>query len=73
MTFDDHVKCLFGDDDLDAYRDNMFIRSFNYQIKIISSHKLTFNNYDAKRITLEDKIHILPYGHYNYVFNLLIF
>lgn len=44
-----------------------------------SSHKLTFNNYNNKCITLEDKIYTLPHGHNmcvlnNYfVYKLLIF
>ncbi|VVC39016.1 DNA polymerase, palm domain [Cinara cedri] len=64
MTFNDHKKCLFGDNDLDVYRENISIRSFHYQLKTISANKLTFNSFDDKRIILEDRIHTLAHEHY---------
>jgi len=65
MTFNDHKKCLFGDSDLDIYRQNVSIRSFKHQLKTIKSYKLTFSNYDDKRVILEDKVHTIAYGHYS--------
>ncbi|XP_022169813.1 uncharacterized protein LOC111033410 [Myzus persicae] len=65
MSFNDHKKCLFDDSDLDVYRQNVSIRSFKHQLKTIKSNKLTYNNFDDKRVILEDKIHTLAYGHYS--------
>ncbi|KAE9540697.1 hypothetical protein AGLY_003942 [Aphis glycines] len=65
MTFNDHKKCLFGEDEMDVKRENVTIRSFKHQLMTIKSNKLTFNNYDDKRIVLEDKIHTLAHGHYS--------
>ena len=64
MTFNDHKKCLFGDSDLDVYRQNVSIRSFKHQLKTIVSKKLTYNNFDDKRVILEDKIHTMAHGHF---------
>ncbi|XP_026819007.1 uncharacterized protein LOC113557640, partial [Rhopalosiphum maidis] len=51
LTFDDNKRCLFAvdDDDDDTYRDNVSIRSFKHQVKIIKTMKLTFNRSDDKR------------------------
>ncbi|CAH1731651.1 unnamed protein product [Aphis gossypii] len=65
MTFNDHYRCLFGEAGVEAYRENVSIRSFKHQLKTIKSDKLTFNSYDDKRVILEDKIHTLAYGHYS--------
>jgi len=64
MTFNDHKKCLFGDSDLDVYRQNISIRSFKHQLKTIASKKLTYNNFDDKNVILEDKIHTMAHGHF---------
>ncbi|XP_060860289.1 uncharacterized protein LOC132937483 [Metopolophium dirhodum] len=66
MTFEGHRRCLFegiGVDD-DNRQLNMCIRSFNHQLTTVKSNKITYNNYDDKRIVLEDKIHTLAHGHY---------
>ncbi|VVC38048.1 DNA polymerase, palm domain [Cinara cedri] len=63
MTFDDHKKCLFGEDNLDRHRQNVSIRSFHHRLKTIITNKLTYNNYDDKMITLEDKINTMAYGY----------
>jgi len=65
MTLEDHKKCLFGEAGVEAYRENVSIRSFNHQLRTIKSNKLTFNSYDDKRVILEDKIHTLAHGHYS--------
>ncbi|KAL4092502.1 hypothetical protein QTP88_027003 [Uroleucon formosanum] len=65
MTLADHVKCLFGDESFDKYTKNVSIRSFKHQIKTIRTNKLTYNNYDDKRVVLDDKIHTLAHGHYS--------
>ena len=64
MTFNDHKKCLFGDSALNLYTVNVSIRSFKHNIKTISSNKLTYNNFDDKRVILDDKIHTLAHGHF---------
>jgi len=64
MTFSDHKKCLFGDTTLESYTANVSIRSFKHRIKTIISNKLTYNNFDDKRVILDDQIHTLAYGHY---------
>lgn len=33
-------------------------------VKTIKTHKRTYNNYDDKRVTMDDTINTLPYGHY---------
>jgi len=65
MTLEDHKKCLFGEPGLEVYKDNMSIRSFKHQLVTIKSRKLTYNNYDDKRVVLDDKIHTLAHGHYS--------
>jgi len=64
MTLEDHKKCLFGESGLDVYIENVSIRSFKHQIKTIKSNKLTYNNFDDKRIVLDDNIHTLAHGHF---------
>ncbi|KAL4104849.1 hypothetical protein QTP88_020125 [Uroleucon formosanum] len=61
----DHRKCLFGEDGVELYRDNVSIRSFNHQLMTISTKKLTYNSYDDKRVVLDDKIHTIAHGHYS--------
>jgi len=65
MTFEDHHRCLFGDSEMDVYRDNVSIRSFKHQLKTIISNKLTYNSFDDKRVVLEDKVHTLAHGHFS--------
>ncbi|XP_060868485.1 uncharacterized protein LOC132943968 isoform X2 [Metopolophium dirhodum] len=65
MTLEDHRKCLFGEEGVELYRDNVSIRSFNHQLVTLKTKKLTYNSYDDKRVVLEDKIHTLAYGHYS--------
>ncbi|XP_060867201.1 uncharacterized protein LOC132942650 [Metopolophium dirhodum] len=65
MSLADHVKCLFSDESLDKYTENVSIRSFKHQLMTINTRKLTYNNYDDKRVILEDKIHTLAHGHYS--------
>jgi len=66
MTFEGHRRCLFEGNGLDDdnRQPNMCIRSFNHQLTTVKSNKITYNNYDDKRIVLEDKIHTLAHGHY---------
>lgn len=72
MSFNDHVQCLFGDNDLNVYRDNVSIRSFKHRIKTINTNKLTYNNHDDKRVSMDDRIHTLPHGHYKIAYVQLI-
>jgi len=65
MTLEDHRKCLFGEEGLELYRDNVSIRSFNHQLMTIKTKKLTYNSYDDKRVVLEDKINTLAHRHYS--------
>ncbi|XP_060874527.1 LOW QUALITY PROTEIN: uncharacterized protein LOC132948180 [Metopolophium dirhodum] len=65
MTLEDHKKCLFGEEGLEAYKENVSIRSFNHQLVTLKTKKLTYNNYDDKRVVLDDKIHTLAHGHYS--------
>ncbi|KAL4103924.1 hypothetical protein QTP88_019241 [Uroleucon formosanum] len=65
MTLEDHKKCLFGEDGVEVYKENVSIRSFKHQIKTIKSNKLTYNSYDDKRVVLADKINTLAHGHYS--------
>lgn len=67
MTLEDHRKCLFEEDGVEMYKENVSIRSFNHQLMTIKTRKLTYNNYDDKRVVLEDKIHTLAHGHYSIV------
>ncbi|XP_050064686.1 uncharacterized protein LOC114124892 [Aphis gossypii] len=65
MTLEDHRRCLFGEDGVEAYRENVSIRSFNHQLMTIKTNKLTYNSYDDKRVVLRDKINTLAHGHYS--------
>lgn len=65
MTFEDHKKCLFEEAGVKAYQENVSIRSFKHQIMTVTTNKLTYNNYDDKRVVLIDKIHTLAHGHNN--------
>jgi len=65
MTLEDHRKCLFGEEGVELYRDNVSIRSFNHQLMTIKTKKLTYNSYDDKRVVLGDKIITLAHGHYS--------
>ncbi|XP_025410706.1 uncharacterized protein LOC112683763 [Sipha flava] len=67
MNLEDHRKCLFGEAGVELYRENVSIRSFNHQLMTISTKKLTYNSYDDKKHTLEDKVHTLAHGHYRIV------
>jgi len=66
MTFEGHRRCLF--EGSGPYHENkhpnMCIRSFNHRLTTVKSNKITYNNYDDKRVVLEDKIHTLAHGHY---------
>jgi len=53
MTLEYHRKCLFGEEGVELYRDNVSIRSFNHQLVTLKTKKLTYN---SKRMVLEDKI-----------------
>jgi len=64
MTFNDHKKCLFGEE-MDVKRENVSIRPFKHQLMTIKSNKLTLNNFDDKRVILKDKIHTLTHRHYS--------
>ncbi|KAL4135021.1 hypothetical protein QTP88_006689 [Uroleucon formosanum] len=64
MTFNDHKKCLFGMENMDVNRENVSIRSFKHKLMTIKTNKITLNNFDDKRVVLEDKIHTLAHGHY---------
>ncbi|XP_060881904.1 uncharacterized protein LOC132953535 [Metopolophium dirhodum] len=65
MTLEDHKKCLFGEEGLELYKENISIRSFNHQLMTIKTKKLTYNSYDDKRVVLEDKVNTLAHGHYS--------
>lgn len=65
MTLEDHRKCLFGEAGVELYKENVSIRSFKHQIKTIKTKKLTYNNYDDKRMVLHDNVHTLAHGHYS--------
>ncbi|XP_025405883.1 uncharacterized protein LOC112680100 [Sipha flava] len=64
MTFEHHKKCLFGEPELDLYRENISIRSVKHKISTINTKKLTFNRFDDKRFVMRDQIHTLAHGHY---------
>ncbi|XP_015370952.1 PREDICTED: uncharacterized protein LOC107166696 [Diuraphis noxia] len=65
MTLKEHKKCLFGEVGVEAYKENVSIRSFKHQLMTIKTRKLTYNSYDDKRVVLEDKVHTLAHGHYS--------
>jgi hypothetical protein len=51
MTFEDHRRCLFeGMDSVVNRQPNISIRSFNHQLITIRTNKITYNNYDDKRV-----------------------
>ncbi|KAF0703980.1 Uncharacterized protein FWK35_00030364 [Aphis craccivora] len=50
---------------VEAYRENVSIRSFNHQLVTIKTKKLTYNSYDDKRVVLQNKINTLAHGHYS--------
>ena len=52
MTLEDHKKCLFGEAGVEAYKDNVSIRSFKHQLMTIKTKKLAYNSYDDKRLAL---------------------
>jgi len=64
VRLQDHRKCLFGEAGELAHKDNVYIRSFKYQLVTIKTIKLTYNNYDDKRM-VDDKVHTLAHGHYS--------
>jgi hypothetical protein len=64
MTLENHKRCLFGDETLDRYSENVSIRSRQHKLKTIKTNKLTYNNHDDKRYILEDQVHTLAHGHY---------
>jgi len=63
MTLEDHRKCLFEETGMEVYKNNVSIRSFKHQLMTLKTMKLTYNNYDDKRVVLDDKIHTLAHGH----------
>jgi len=65
MTLAEHKRCLFDEGGVETYQENVSIRSFKHQIMTIKTKKLTYNNYDDKRVILIDKIHTLAHGHYS--------
>lgn len=65
MTLEDYRKCLFGEEGVELYKENVSIRSFKHKLMTIKTNKLTYNRYDNKRVVLEDKIHTLAHGHYS--------
>ncbi|KAL4100902.1 hypothetical protein QTP88_020927 [Uroleucon formosanum] len=60
-----YAYILAGREKIRAKRENISIRSFKHQLMTIKSNKLTFNNFDDKRVILEDKNQILAHGHYS--------
>ncbi|KAE9543664.1 hypothetical protein AGLY_002060 [Aphis glycines] len=64
MILEDHIKCLFGEAGVGAYKENVSIRSFNHQLVKIKTKTLAYNSYDGMRVVLEDKINTLAHGHY---------
>ncbi|KAL4127492.1 hypothetical protein QTP88_011659 [Uroleucon formosanum] len=67
MTFEGHRRCLFeGMDPVINNRQlNMCIRSFKHQLTTVQTNKIIYNNYDDKRVVLQDKVHTLAHGHYS--------
>ncbi|KAF0710215.1 Uncharacterized protein FWK35_00029103, partial [Aphis craccivora] len=65
MTLEDHRKCLFDEDGVEAYRENVSIRSFKHQLMTIKTKKLKYNSHDDKRVVLQDKINTLAHEHYS--------
>jgi len=54
ITFDDHKKCLFGEAGVEAYKENVSIRSFKHHLMTIKTKKLRYNSYDDKRVLIGD-------------------
>jgi len=73
MTFTDHKRCLFTEENatvkekFNPYGENISIRSFNNHLKTTKSNKLSFSRKDDKRHVLEDNMHTLAHGHYTTV------
>ncbi|XP_022172343.1 uncharacterized protein LOC111035131, partial [Myzus persicae] len=54
MTFEDHRRCLFeGMDSVVNRHPNISIRSFSHQLTTIRTNKITYNNYDDKRVVIK--------------------
>lgn len=69
MTLEHHKMCLFGPDEITndehpAYTNNISIRSYKHQVKTIKCSKLTYNSFDNKRVTCQNRIHTVAHGHY---------
>jgi hypothetical protein len=64
MTLEHHKHCLFGDEELGRYTENVSIRSFKHKLMTIKSKKLTYNRHDDKRYVLEGQVYTLAHGHY---------
>lgn len=66
MTFEGHQACLFEgmEPGVNNRQLNMCIRSFKHQLTTVQTNKIIYNNYDDKRVILEDKIHTLAHGHF---------
>ncbi|XP_060848479.1 uncharacterized protein LOC132927929 [Rhopalosiphum padi] len=66
MTFEGHRACLFEgmEPGVNNRQLNMCIRSFKHQLTTVQTNKIIYNNYDDKRVILEDKIHTLAHGHF---------
>jgi len=65
MTLVDHRKCLFGEVGVNAYQDNVSIRSLKHNLITIKTNKLTYNCFDDKRVVLDEKINTLVHGHHH--------
>lgn len=66
ITFDDYVKCLNNiDKDFVISRSQNTIRSINHHVYSIKQSKIALSPYDNKRYICADKIHTLPWGHYD--------
>jgi hypothetical protein len=63
MTLEHHKMCLFGDETLDRYTENVSIRSRQHNLTI-KTKKLTYNRHDDKRYIIDDQVHTLAHGHY---------
>lgn len=64
MTLEDHKRCLFDDETLNRYTENVSIRSRQHKLVTIKTNKLTYNRHDDKRYVLDDRVHTLAHGHY---------
>ena len=61
INFDNFYQCLF--EKRVHYADTTSIRSFNHQMKTLSSRKLALVPFDDKRYLLKDGITSLPFSH----------